>query len=144
MSIEQRLAELGIELPQAAAPVAAYVSVVVAGGLVHVSGQLPFIGGQLVTGRLGENVSTEDGAAAARACGLMILAQINNRPFHLLPLRAHRAVAVVSGSLQTQSSTRLRGRPLALLDHMLDRPPLLRRAYHFFEFTSLSICIVTA
>jgi enamine deaminase RidA (YjgF/YER057c/UK114 family) len=76
MSIEQRLAELGIELPQAAAPVAAYVPVVVAGGLVHVSGQLPFIGGQLVTGRLGENVSTEDGAAAARACGLMILAQI--------------------------------------------------------------------
>jgi hypothetical protein len=36
MSIEQRLAELGIELPQAAAPVAAYVPVVVAGGLVHV------------------------------------------------------------------------------------------------------------
>ena len=76
MSIDARLAELGIELPQAAAPVAAYVPVVVAGGLAHVSGQLPFIGGALVTGRLGEDVSLEDGTAAARACALMILAQV--------------------------------------------------------------------
>jgi enamine deaminase RidA (YjgF/YER057c/UK114 family) len=76
MSIQSRLAELGIELPAAAAPVAAYVPVVVAGGLAHVSGQLPFIGGQLVTGRLGEDVSLEQGTAAARACGLMILAQL--------------------------------------------------------------------
>ncbi|MBN9505438.1 MAG: RidA family protein [Altererythrobacter sp.] len=78
MSIEHRLAELGIELPAAAAPVAAYVPVVVAGGLAHVSGQLPFIDGQLVTGRLGEDVSLEQGTAAARACGLMILAQLNS------------------------------------------------------------------
>ena len=76
MSISARLAELGIELPQAAAPVAAYVPVVVAGNLAHVSGQLPFVEGQLVTGRLGEDVSLEQGAAAARACGLMILAQL--------------------------------------------------------------------
>jgi enamine deaminase RidA (YjgF/YER057c/UK114 family) len=76
MSIEHRLAELGIELPAAAAPVAAYVPVVVTGDLAHVSGQLPFIHGQLVTGRLGEGVSLEQGAAAARACGLMILAQL--------------------------------------------------------------------
>jgi len=76
MSIEKRLAELGIELPTAAAPVAAYTPVVVARGLAHVSGQLPFIEGKLVTGRLGEDVSLEQGAAAARACGLMILAQL--------------------------------------------------------------------
>jgi enamine deaminase RidA (YjgF/YER057c/UK114 family) len=76
MSISDRLAELGIELPQAAAPVAAYVPVVVVGNLAHVSGQLPFVGGQLVTGRLGEDVSLEQGQAAARACGLMILAQL--------------------------------------------------------------------
>lgn len=75
MDIETRLAELGIVLPEPAAPVAAYVPVVVAGGLAHISGQLPFAGGKLVTGRLGEDVSLEDGAAAARACGLMILAQ---------------------------------------------------------------------
>jgi enamine deaminase RidA (YjgF/YER057c/UK114 family) len=75
-SVEARLAELGLTLPVAAAPVAAYVPVVVAGGLAHVSGQLPFVNGALVTGRLGENVSTEQGYEAARACGLMLLAQL--------------------------------------------------------------------
>ena len=74
--IESRIAALGLTLPQAAAPVAAYVPVVIAGGLAHVSGQLPFIDGKLVTGRLGEDVSLEQGAAAAQACGLMILAQL--------------------------------------------------------------------
>jgi enamine deaminase RidA (YjgF/YER057c/UK114 family) len=76
MSIEARLAELGIVLPEPAAPVAAYVPVVVAGGLAHVSGQLPFVNGELVKGRLGESVPLDDGVAAARACGLMILAQL--------------------------------------------------------------------
>jgi len=76
MTIEARLAELGIALPEAAAPVAGYVPVVVAGGLAHVSGQLPFIDGALVTGRLGEDVDVERGYAAARACGLMLLAQL--------------------------------------------------------------------
>jgi len=74
--IEAKLAELGLALPVAAAPVAAYVPVVIAGGLAHVSGQLPFVDGKLVTGRLGEDVSLEQGATAAQACGLMILAQL--------------------------------------------------------------------
>jgi len=74
MSIELRLKELGIVLPKAAAPVASYVPVVLQNGIAYVSGQLPFIGGELVTGRLGEDVSLEDGLAASRACGLMILA----------------------------------------------------------------------
>lgn len=76
MSIEAKLAEQGITLPEAAAPVASYVPVVVAGGLAHVSGQLPFVDGKLVTGRLGEDVALDQGAAAARACGLMVLAQL--------------------------------------------------------------------
>lgn len=76
MSIDAKLSELGIELPKAAAPVASYQPVVVHGGFAHVSGQLPFVDGELFKGRLGEDVSTEDGAAAARACGLMILAQL--------------------------------------------------------------------
>jgi len=75
MSIDARLAELGIVLPEPAAPVAAYVPAVEAGGLLYISGQLPFVDGQLVTGRLGEDVSLEQGYAAARACGLMLLAQ---------------------------------------------------------------------
>lgn len=76
MSIAARLEELGIVLPEAAAPVASYQPVVVHGGVAHVSGQLPFVDGTLFTGRLGEDVSLEDGMDAARACGLMILAQL--------------------------------------------------------------------
>jgi enamine deaminase RidA (YjgF/YER057c/UK114 family) len=74
--IDARLAELGLGLPEPAAPVAAYVPVVVAGGLAHVSGQLPFVDDVLVKGRLGADVSTGEGYEAARACGLMILAQL--------------------------------------------------------------------
>jgi enamine deaminase RidA (YjgF/YER057c/UK114 family) len=74
--IDTRLTELGLTLPAAAAPVAAYVPVVVAGGIAHVSGQLPFVDGKLVTGRLGEDVSIEAGTEAAKACATMILAQL--------------------------------------------------------------------
>ena len=74
--IEERLSELGITLPKAAAPVASYVPVVVSGNHAFVSGQLPFIGGNLVTGRLGDDISVERGMEAARACALMILAQL--------------------------------------------------------------------
>ena len=78
MSIETRLNDLGIVLPEAAAPVASYVPVVVSNGFAHVSGQLPFIDGVLVKGRLGDTVDLAQGMDAARACGLMILAQLKN------------------------------------------------------------------
>lgn len=76
-TIREHLAQQGIDLPQAAAPVASYVPVVIAGGLAHVSGQLPFVGGELVKGKLGAAVTLEQGNEAARACGLMILAQLD-------------------------------------------------------------------
>ena len=76
MTVTARLAELGIELPPAAAPVASYVPVVVQGDLAFVSGQLPFIDGMLVTGKLGNELGVERGIQAARACALMILAQL--------------------------------------------------------------------
>ena len=76
MSAEAKLAELGLTLPAAAAPVAAYVPVVIAGGLAYVSGQVSFVDGTLVKGRLGEDLSLEQGIAAAQGCGLMILAQL--------------------------------------------------------------------
>ncbi len=74
--VEAKLAALGLTLPAPAAPVAAYVPVVIAGGLAHVSGQVSFVNGELVKGRLGEDVSLEDGVHAAQGCGLMILAQL--------------------------------------------------------------------
>lgn len=76
MSIDARLAELGITLPEPAAPVAAYVPVVIAGGLAYVSGQVSIANGQRINGRLGEDMALEQGVDAARACGLMILAQL--------------------------------------------------------------------
>ncbi len=74
--IDRKLEELGLTLPQAAAPVAAYVPAVAANGLLHISGQLPFKDGQLVTGRVGEGVSLEDAQEAAKLCGLMLVAQM--------------------------------------------------------------------
>ncbi len=76
MKIISRLSDMGIELPVAAAPVASYIPVIVQGDLAFVSGQLPFIEGKLVTGKLGSDLGIERGIEAARACGLMILAQL--------------------------------------------------------------------
>jgi len=74
--IDRKLEELGLALPQAAAPVASYVPAVEANGLLHISGQLPFKDGQIVTGRLGDGVSLEDGQDAAQRCALMLVAQM--------------------------------------------------------------------
>ncbi|MEZ5681287.1 MAG: RidA family protein [Erythrobacter sp.] len=76
MTIAARLEELGITLPEAAAPVASYQSIVISGNMAYMSGQLPFIDGEVVTGKLGDTVTPEQGQAAARACGIMILAQL--------------------------------------------------------------------
>ena len=77
MSIDNRLAELGISLPQAAAPVASYVPAVESGGQLHISGQISFAeDGSLIKGRLGEDMELEAGQQAARRCGIMLLAQI--------------------------------------------------------------------
>ena len=75
-TIAARLKDLGIALPAAAAPVAAYVPAVEHGGLLYLSGQLPFENGSVMTGRLGEDRDVQFGQRAARACGIMVLAQI--------------------------------------------------------------------
>ena len=75
--IETRLAELGITLPQAATPAGAYVPYVTSGNLVFVAGQITLENGEIkYKGRLGENMSADDGYAAARLCGLNLLAQV--------------------------------------------------------------------
>ena len=77
MSIDNRLAELGITLPQPAAPVASYVPTVETGGLLYISGQVSFgEDGQLIKGRLGEDMDLDAGIAAARRCGINLLAQM--------------------------------------------------------------------
>ena len=75
-AIENRLSEMGVTLPEASAPAANYVPFVQVGNLLHVSGQISQEGGALITGKLGDTASVEDGAAAARTCAIGLLAQV--------------------------------------------------------------------
>jgi len=75
--IDQRLKELGIELPEAAAPAANYVPYVISGNLVFVAGQVTFWNGELkYRGKVGKDFTVEQGCEAARLCGLNIIAQV--------------------------------------------------------------------
>lgn len=75
--IYDRLKELGLALPAATAPVANYVPFVKHGQVLHISGQISVDAhGQLITGRLGEELSVEQGAAAAERCALALVAQL--------------------------------------------------------------------
>ncbi len=75
--VDARLAELGIEIPEAAAPVANYVGYVKTGNLVFVSGQVPLVGGEFkFQGKVGSDFSVEQGQEAARICAINIIAQL--------------------------------------------------------------------
>lgn len=75
-NIQARLVELGIELPNAAAPAGAYVPYVKTGNLVFVAGQITLWNGEIqFTGCLGDDMSVDQGYAAARLCGLNLIAQ---------------------------------------------------------------------
>jgi enamine deaminase RidA (YjgF/YER057c/UK114 family) len=73
-----RLGQLGVALPQVAAPLAAYVPAVRSGNLVYTAGQLPFDSGRLArTGKVGANITPEEGKAMARICALNALAAVD-------------------------------------------------------------------
>ncbi len=75
--VDTKLAELGITLPAPMAPIANYVPFVAGDGLVVVSGQVPAVDGRVaVTGKLGDGVSLEQGAAAARQCFVNVLVHL--------------------------------------------------------------------
>ncbi|WP_210529221.1 RidA family protein [Rubellimicrobium arenae] len=74
--IEERLRGMGLELPEPAAPLAAYVPFVQAGNLLHVSGQIARDGSGVIRGTLGQDMEAEAGARAAQACALHLLAQV--------------------------------------------------------------------
>lgn len=79
MSIDARLAELGIVIPALAKPAGAYVPFAVTGNLVFTAGQLPFTDGALpATGKLGAQISPEDGKAYARTAALNALAAVQD------------------------------------------------------------------
>lgn len=75
-TIETRLAELGVTLPDAPAPAANYVPFVQVGDLVHISGQISQNAGGLIKGRLGDDMDVAAGAEAAKTCAISLLAQL--------------------------------------------------------------------
>ena len=117
MTIASRLAELGIDLPEPAAPVAAYVPTVLVGNLLHVSGQLPFVDGKLMVGRLGEDVDLATGRAAAERCAIMLLAQI----------------AAALGSLERVERIVRLGVFVASAAHFTDQPKVANGASELME-----------
>jgi enamine deaminase RidA (YjgF/YER057c/UK114 family) len=76
MSIENKLADLGVALPDAPAPAANYVPFVQVGDIVYISGQISNDENGLITGKLGADVDVAAGAAAARRCAINLLAQV--------------------------------------------------------------------
>ena len=78
MSVKEKLATLGLTLPTAAAPVAAYVPAVKSGNLIFTAGQLPVVDGKLVKeGKVGSDVSAEEAKDLAQICALNALAAIS-------------------------------------------------------------------
>jgi len=75
-TIEARLAELGVTLPDAPAPAANYVPYVIAGDMVYVSGQISAGADGMIKGKLGADMDAAAGAAAARVCAISLLAQL--------------------------------------------------------------------
>ena len=75
-TIDQRLAELGLSLPDAPAPAANYVPFVQSGSLVFISGQISSGPEGFICGKLGADLDVEQGVSAARACGLALIAQL--------------------------------------------------------------------
>lgn len=76
MSIEARLSELGVILPDAPAPAANYVPWVLSGNQLFVSGQISANAGGFITGKLGHDMTAQEGAVAARSCAISLLAQL--------------------------------------------------------------------
>jgi enamine deaminase RidA (YjgF/YER057c/UK114 family) len=103
-SPEQRLADLGLEVPEVAKPVAAYVPAMRTGNLVYTSGQLPMRGGQLIsTGKVGGEVTTEEAIDCARQCALNAIAAVRAEVGDLS--RVTRVVKVVAFVASTPDFT---------------------------------------
>ncbi|MBT4932854.1 MAG: RidA family protein [Rhodospirillaceae bacterium] len=78
-TIEQRLLDMGVELPKPAAPAANYIPYVISGNLVFISGQVTMLNGELqYQGTVGDNFSVDDGYQAARICAINLLAQLKD------------------------------------------------------------------
>jgi enamine deaminase RidA (YjgF/YER057c/UK114 family) len=76
MSFEDKLKELNLELPESRAPVGSYLASKIVGNLLYISGQISIsANGELIKGKVGKELKTEDGYEAAKRCGLNIISQ---------------------------------------------------------------------
>lgn len=99
MTVAQRLADLGVTLPEVPAPVAAYVPAVRSGATIYTSGQLPFAEGALMaTGLVGDEVSVETAVACARQCALNALAAVASQAGGLESVRILKVVGFVASA----------------------------------------------
>ena len=79
MNFEDKIKELKIELPEAKAPVGSYVATKIVGKLLYVSGQISIdANGELIKGKVGKDLTTDEAYKAAERCGLSIIAQVKN------------------------------------------------------------------
>ena len=77
MSFEKKIIDLKLELPEAKAPVGSYVATKITGNLLFISGQISMTdNGELIKGKLGKDLKTDDGYQAAKRCGLSIISQV--------------------------------------------------------------------
>ena len=79
MNFEDKIKELQIELPEAKAPVGSYVATKIVGNLLYISGQISMNSkGELIKGKVGKDLTTDEAYKAAERCGLSIVAQVKN------------------------------------------------------------------
>jgi len=96
---EERLAELGLTVPDVVPPIAAYVPAVRVGSLVYTAGQLPLLDGALIaTGKVGAEVTAEQAAACAQQCALNAIAAIRSVTGDLDGIRIVKVVAFVAST----------------------------------------------
>ncbi|WP_183094215.1 RidA family protein [Nocardioides stalactiti] len=94
---EERLAELGLSVPDVVPPVAAYVPAVRSGSYVYTAGQLPMKDGALIaTGKVGDGVTEEEATACAQQCALNAIAAIRSQVEDLAQVRIVKVVAFVA------------------------------------------------
>ncbi|MFE6777013.1 RidA family protein [Streptomyces sp. NPDC057702] len=106
-AVERRIADLGLTLPEVAAPLAAYVPAVRTGSYVYTAGQLPLVDGKLsVTGKVGAEVTAEEAKQQARVCALNALAAVKSQVGDL-----DRVVRVVKVVGFVASATDFTGQP---------------------------------
>ena len=119
--IEEKLKEMGIVIPEAAKPVAAYAPGVLENGYVYTSGQLPSVSGVVRKGKLGDNLTVEEGYEAAKICAINCLAVVKSLVGDLDKVeRIVKVVGFVNSTLDCESQPKVINGASELLGKIFD------------------------